>query len=450
MTICVVGGAGYVGLITGLCLSEIGHQVVNVDVDRKRIRELQAGKCHVSEPGIESLLRRNLDSGRLSFSNDLTLVVESSGVVFIAVGTPAADNGQADLSQVAEVAEGLRWSAEGYKVLVIKSTVPTGAVELLRTLVGREKQEGKDFDVVVNPEFLREGKGLNDFFYPDRIVIGARSEKARAVIRDIYDPIIHGRVSWPGCPSAGNAPNPVTLVETDPMSAQMIKYASNAFLATQISFINEIAGVCEKVGADVSEVVRGMRDDPRIGRAYLSPGIGFGGPCLVKDLNSLIQIAERENYDPPLLKAVAERNHRQVEEIVDKLRARLGGDLNRKTIAALGLAFKAGTNDGRNSLALVAVDRLQQDGAVVRVYVPAAIPEASAVRPDFTYCDEPYEALAGADALLILTEWPCFKELDYSRVRAIMASPIIVDGRNLLDPASLATLGFAYTGVGRP
>ena len=450
MTICIVGGAGYVGLITGLCLSEIGHQVVNVDVDQERICELQAGKSYVSEKGIEDLLRRNLDSGRLSFSTDLAPVVESSDVVFIAVGTPSADNGQADLSQVTEVAQGLRWNTDTYKVLVIKSTVPSGAVELIQRVVGRDKQEGRDFDVVVNPEFLREGKGLNDFFYPDRIVIGTHSELARAMIRNIYEPIIHGKVSWPGRRSENNTHQPVPLVETDPMSAQMIKYASNAFLATQISFINEIAGVCERVGADVNEVVRGMRNDPRIGQAYLSPGIGFGGPCLGKDLNSLIQIAENKNYDLPLLKAVAERNDRQVGEIIDKLKAHLGRNLNQKTIAAFGLAFKAGTNDVRDSLALVAVDRLLLEGAVVRAYDPEAIPEASPVRPEFTYCHEPYQAVEGADALLILTEWPCFKELDYRHVKASMASPIIVDGRNLLDPASLAALGFSYTGVGRP
>ena len=449
MNVCVIGGAGYVGLITGLCLSEIGHKVACIDVDQQRVNQLQSGKCYLIEEGIEPLLRRNIDGGRLNFSTDLPSAVVSSDVVFIAVGTPSREDGQADLSQIIQVTEGLGECINGYKVLVVKSTVPAGTVELLRSILGRKKPEGESFDIVVNPEFLREGHGLYDFFYPDRIVIGAGSERAKDIIRALYQPIILGKVSWSNHQAHLPSATPIPLVETDLASAQMVKYASNAFLATQISFINEIAGICEKVGADVNEVVRGMRDDPRIGQAYLNAGIGFGGPCLGKDLHSLINIAESKSYDPQLFRAVAERNERQVGEIISKLRRHLGHILYEKTVAAFGLSFKAGTNDVRNSMALKTMDRLRQEGVVVRAHDPSAISEAQAARPHFIYCEDPYQAVENADALLILTEWPSFAELDYRKVKAKMASPHIVDARNLLDPGPLLALGFTYMGVGR-
>jgi UDPglucose 6-dehydrogenase len=449
MNVCVIGGAGYVGLITGLCLSEIGHQVTNVDVDQDRVQQLQDGKCYVHEDGIEALLKSNLDAGSLSFTTDLSVAVSGSDIVFIAVGTPSQDDGQADLSQIIHVGENLKETINGYKVLVIKSTVPVGTVELLRNILERRLKEGEDFDIVVNPEFLREGKGLYDFFYPDRIVLGADSARANRMIKELYEPIVTGQVTWTDGMEAPAARIPVPWIETDPASAQMVKYASNAFLATQISFINEIAGVCEKVGADVNEVVRGMRHDPRVGNAYLRAGIGFGGPCLGKDLHSLITLADAEGYDPPLLRAVVERNERQVGEVVGKLKHFLGHVLYGKTIAAFGLAFKAGTNDVRNSLAIKTLDRLEQEGAVVRAHDPAAIKEARSVRPNFTYCVDPYETADDADAILILTEWPSFKELDFKRLKESMASPYIVDGRNLLDPKSIAALGFNYVGMGR-
>jgi UDPglucose 6-dehydrogenase len=450
MNVCVIGGAGYVGLITGLGLAEIGHQVTNVDVDQGRIRKLQVGESPICEEGIEPLLKRNLDAGRLRFSTDLVAAIKSSRVVFIAVGTPSLEDGQADLSNVIQVTQDLSRHMAAYTVLVIKSTVPTGTVEIVQSILRQEKQEGKDFDLVANPEFLREGKGLYDFFYPERIVIGTGSEQARRVMRALYQPIVEGGTSWLDKGPRPGRPCPVPVVETDLTSAQMIKYASNAFLAARISFINEVAGLCEKVGADIKEVVRGMGYDPRIGHAYLQAGLGFGGPCLEKDLRSLISIAEGNGHEPQLLRAVLERNGKQVDQMVAKLKQLSGHLLPGKIVAVFGLAFKAGTNDVRNSLALKVIDRLEREGAIVQAHDPMAIPEARALKPHLAYYDDPYEAVRHADGLLILTEWPCYSQMDYGKIKARMATSCIVDGRNLLDPRALAALGFTYVGVGRP
>ena len=449
MNVCVIGGAGYVGLITGLGMAEIGHCVISVDVDQDRIRKLQGGESPIYEEGIEPLLRQNLDSGRLRFSTDLRESVEPSDVVFIAVGTPSREDGQADLSQVIQVAEELARYMNGYKLIVIKSTVPVSTVELVLSVLGREKVEGRDFDIVANPEFLREGKGLYDFFYPDRIVVGVLSQRARSTMRALYEPVIEGRVSSEEGPQNGSS-GPVPVVETDLASAQIIKYASNAFLATRISFINEVASLCERVGADIKEVAMGLGYDPRIGNSYLEAGMGFGGPCLEKDLSALINIAEGTGYDPQLLRAILERNERQIGGVVAKLKQLVGHLLYKKTIAVLGLSFKAGTSDIRNSLSLKVIDHLEKDGATVRAHDPVAMSEVRILKPDLTYCQDPYEAVEKADALLILTEWPSFKDLDYSLIKGLMARPFIVDGRNLLDPGPMADLGFSYVGIGRP
>lgn len=448
MKICVVGGAGYVGLITGLGLAEIGHSVINVDVDDGRIDRLRNGHSPIYEEGVESLLQRNKDAGRLSFSTDLGLAVESSEVVFIAVGTPASANGEADLSQVIQVAEELAKHLDAYRVIVIKSTVPVGGVELVRGILGGERQEGEEFDLVVNPEFLREGKGLRDFFYPDRIVVGASSDRGMGAMRALYEPIIAGRVSWNGDGADHEPKGPVPVVETSLASAQMIKYASNAFLATRLSFINEMAWLCEKVGADINDVASGMGYDPRIGHAYLRAGLGFGGPCLEKDLRALIKIAEANSYEPLLLRTVLERNERQVEAVIAKLRQLVGHLLYRRVVAVFGLAFKAGTDDVRNSMALRLIERLESEGAHVRAHDPVANAEASLSRPHIEYCDDPYEAARQADAIIIATEWPQFAELDYGRLKGRMALPYVVDARNVLDASAMRTLGFAYVGIG--
>ncbi|MEX0926539.1 MAG: UDP-glucose/GDP-mannose dehydrogenase family protein [Dehalococcoidia bacterium] len=450
MRITVVGGAGYVGLVTGIGLAALGHDVTNVDVDRKRVEMLSDGHSPIYEEGIEEQLRANLEAGRLKFSADIDKVIPGSEMVFIAVGTPSRQDGQADLSQVIGVAEDLARLIDCYTVIVIKSTVPVGTVDLVRSVLSGEKVEGKDFDLVSNPEFLREGKAVYDFFNPDRIVIGAEADRPRAKMHELYKPLIFREVSWPESNGATER-SPVPVVETGIASAQTIKYASNAFLATRISFINEIAGLCERVGADVTEVARGMGFDPRIGPAYLAAGLGFGGPCLEKDLKALIKIAEGVDYEAELLKSVLDRNERQLVDIVSKVTTRAGstGMLYRKKIAVLGLSFKAGTNDVRNSLAPKVVERLEKSGALVRAHDPVAIPDARLMWPDVTYCDDPYETTRRADALLVLTEWPQYRELDFARVRDLMAVPNVIDARNHLDRSMLTGLGFSYTGVGR-
>ena len=453
--VCVIGGAGYVGLVTGAGLAEIGHDVVNADVNQRRIEQLSAGESPIVEEGLGPLLARNLEAGRLRFTTDSNAAIASSDVIFIAVGTPSRHDGQADLSQVIEVAEQLAAHLTTHKLVVIKSTVPVGTAELVHEILSNGHQEGKDFDVVVNPEFLREGKSVFDFFNPERVVVGATSDAARQTMRDLYGPIIARTYVWEGGAGmprpSGPVPvvEPVPIVETDPASAQLIKYASNAFLATRISFINEIAELCSKVGADVREVERGMGYDRRIGHDYLQAGIGFGGPCLEKDLHAIITVAEDHRFDPQLLRAVLERNEQQTAYLVAELKRLTGPLLHHKVIAALGLSFKAGTNDVRNSLAVKLVERLDKEGALVRAHDPVAMPEAQAVCPSLTYVDDPYEAVVGAEALLILTEWPEFRGLDYAAIKERMTAPNIIDARNLLDPATLKALGFTYVGVGR-
>ena len=437
------------GLVTGLGFAELGHSVINVDVDHNRIKMLRGGQAPIQEEGIQESLSRNLTSGCITFTTDLHPAVAVSEVVFVAVGTPSREDGQADLSQIIQVAEKLAESLDSYKVIAVKSTVPVGTVELVRDMLGRDKNEGKDFDIASNPEFLREGEGLYDFFYPDRIVIGACSERAREILGNLYDPIVRRDVPEHVIRQAETKQDSVPVVYTDLASAQMIKYASNAFLATRISFINEIAGLCGKVGADVAEVGRGMGFDPRIGHSYLGAGLGFGGPCLEKDLRALMKLAEGNGFEPQLLRAVLERNEKQVVEVITKLKHQVGQFLYQKTVAVLGLAFKAGTNDVRNSLSFKVIDRLQREGALIQAHDPLANSDAKAMRPEINYYDDPYQAAHGADALLILTDWPSFRELDFGAVMAKMSGKNIVDARNLLDVNMVKSLGFNYIGIGR-
>ncbi len=449
MNLSVVGGAGYVGLVTGVGFAALGHSVVCQDVDEVRINALRTGHHSIYEPDMDRLLRENLARGRLHFTTSLREAIRHGEIVVIAVGTPARANGEADLSQVVHVAEEVACEArDGYQVIVVKSTVPVGTMELLRTILSQRKVEGKQVDVVANPEFLREGKAFRDFFSPDRIVIGSSSPRALTLVRDLYAPIVRRAVP----PDAGGRPDAsqVPVIETDLASAQMTKYAANAFLAMRISFINEIAVLCERSGADVRQVVRGLGYDPRIGAAYLSPGLGFGGPCLEKDLHALIKVAEGHQFDPTVLRATLERNAQQTVEVVGKIKRMAGGILNHRLIAVYGLAFKAFTNDLRNSMALRVIHALQTEGANIRVHDPMALPSARAQCPDLMCCDDPYDAAVAADVLVVATEWPEFRELDYARIKAGMRNPCIVDGRNLLDPTELRRLGFRYAGVGIP
>jgi UDPglucose 6-dehydrogenase len=457
MNICIIGGSGYVGFITGLGLAELGNRVINVDIDANKISLLCRGRCHIHEEDVnlEEVLRRNLREGRIEFTTDLERGVKHAQVIFVAVGTPEKENGEANLSQVIGAAEDLSRYIDSYKVIVMKSTIPVGTVELIRDILKRDKVEGQDFDIVVNPEFLREGKGLYDFFHPTRIVIGANSERAKQILRTLYAPFINLGIT-PN-PQVANVdtlttslrPRPDTpILETDIASAQMIKYASNVFLATRISFINEIASICERVHANIKEVAKGIGYDPRIGHEYLEAGIGFGGPCLEKDLKALIKIAESSGYEPQLLKAVLEKNEYQTRQAIAKLKELTGHILYRRVIAIFGLAFKAGTNDVRASLSLRIIDQLEREGAIIRAYDPLALPEAKKIKPDIEYYEDPYETVRHADALLILTDWPQFEKLDYGRIKENMASPCIIDGRNILDAQNLRKLGFKYMGVG--
>jgi UDPglucose 6-dehydrogenase len=450
MNLCLVGGSGYVGFITGLGFAELGNSVLNVDIDADKVKLMNSGKSPIYEEGIDldDVLKRNLDDGRIEFTSDLEKGVKGAQVIFIAVGTPEKENGEADLSQVIGVAEDLLNYIDSYKVIVMKSTVPVGTVELVCSILKREKVEGIDFDIVANPEFLREGKGLYDFFHPSRIVIGAHSDHPRDIMRQLYAPFLSGSSYKP--PTTGYRPRADTpLVETSIASAQMIKYASNTFLATRISFINEIASICERVGADVKEVANGMGYDRRIGHDYLEAGIGFGGPCLEKDLQALIRIAENNDYVPRFLNAVQDRNEYQVRQIIAKIKELTGYLLYRKIIAIFGLAFKAGTNDVRTSLALRIIDQLQALGTVIHAHDPQAIPEAKLLKPEAKYFEDPYAAVEHADALVILTDWPEYRGLDYHRIRNLLASPNVIDGRNLLHSEAMKELGFKYIGIGR-
>jgi len=468
MNITIIGGSGYVGFITGLGLAELGNSVINVDIDSAKVAMMNAGSSPIYEEDIDlsEVLQRNLDAGRIQFTTDLQRGVNHGEVIFIAVGTPEKENGEADLSQVIGVAEEIVNYIDSYKVLVMKSTVPVGTVELIGSILNRKRQEGQDFDIVANPEFLREGKGLYDFFNPSRIVIGTNSDRAKEMMRQLYAPFLSSESGVQSPEGFQVTPPPRTtnhelsttnyeprtntpLVQTDIPSAQMIKYASNTFLATRISFINEIAGLCERMGADVKEIARGMGYDDRIGHKYLEPGIGFGGPCLEKDLKALIRIAENNDYQPNFLRAVLEKNEHQIRQVVNKVKELAGYPLYRKIIAVFGLAFKAGTNDVRTSLALRIIDRLQDLGAEIHAHDPQAIPEAKELKPDIEYFEDSYEAVRHADALVILTDWPEYRDLDYAKLGEQMTTPKIVDGRNMLDALRMRKLGFQYKGVGR-
>ena len=463
MKITVIGGSGYVGFITGLGFAQLGHDVTNVDIDEEKVEMMNEGQSPIYEENVDlsEVLASALEEDRIRFTTDLAQGVRPADVIFIAVGTPQSEDGEADLSQVIEVAEELVDYIEDYKVIAMKSTVPVGTIDLVCDILGREKEEGKDFDVVSNPEFLREGKGLYDFFHPSRIVVGSSSAKALEEMRKLYSPFVEeGDDPKSQIPNPkSQIPNPksqildpkkgVPLVETDIKSAQTIKYASNTFLATRISFINEIAGLCEKIGADVEQVSEGMGYDPRIGHDYLSAGIGFGGPCLEKDLKALIKISENNDYEPGFLSAVLEKNEEQIKEVVSKVKKLAGYPLYKKIITVYGLAFKAGTNDVRTSLSLRIIDRLENLGAEIKAHDPRAIPEARELRPKLDCYEDPYKAARHGNALLVLTDWEEYEELDYGRVRDNMAAPNLIDGRNTLDPERMKEMGFVYRGMGR-
>ncbi len=430
--ICIVGGSGYVGLGYAAALADLGNDVIGLDVAADRVAALNRGEPLIYEPGLEELLSRNLAAGRLSFTTDYTAAVPGAEFVFLCVGTPSLSNGDADMRQVrgAAVAIGKHLQPGARTYVVNKSTMPIGSAELVTQLVAEHAPAGADFDVVANPEFLREGSAVHDIFRPDRIVLGATDRAAAEAVAALYAPL--------GAP---------TLI-TDPRSAEMIKYASNAFLATKISFINEVARVCERLGADVTVVSEGMGLDPRIGPRFLHAGLGFGGSCFPKDVGALTRMADDAGLHPGLLRAVMEINADLRGRFVGRLEKLLDG-LDGATVAIWGLAYKPNTDDLREAPAVEIARLLELEGVNVRAYDPVAMPKASVLLPAVTMCADPYEAAAGADAVLLMTEWNEFKAVDLDRVAAAMTTPVLIDGRNVIDPAKARAAGFRHTGIGR-
>ncbi len=432
MNVCVVG-TGYVGLVTGACFAEFGLRVVCVDKDEIKIQALKNGVIPIYELGLEELVKKNMREGRLAFTTDLGSAVENSLAIFIAVGTPSRQDGSADLSYVEAVAHDIARHMNGYKVIVTKSTVPVGTGERLREIIGGVRKEKVDFDVVSNPEFLREGSAIEDFMRPNRVVIGAESSQAVAIMKDLYRPLY--LIETP-------------FIITNVPTAEMIKYASNAFLATKVSFINEIANLCELMGADVHQVARGMGLDGRIGRKFLHPGPGFGGSCFPKDAHAISNLARKKGYDFEIINAVLRVNARQRKLMVEKI-TKMIGELHGKTIGILGLAFKPNTNDIRDSPAIEIIKDLLQSGARVRAYDPAAMEEAQKVLTEVVFCQDAYDTVKGCDALVLATEWNQFRNLDLERIKAALKQPVFIDLRNVYEPARMAELKFRYVGVGR-
>jgi len=432
MNVCVVG-VGYVGLVTAACFSEFGIDVTCVDCDLAKINRLQMGEVPIYEPGLEELVKKNLREGRLHFTTDLREGVGRALVVFLAVGTPPQGDGSADLRFVDAVAREVAEAMDGYKVIVTKSTVPVGTGERVAEIIRAHQNSPIAFDVVSNPEFLREGSAIEDFMRPNRVVIGAASEQAVAIMRDLYRPLY-----------LIETPFLITDVET----AELVKYASNAFLATKISFINEIGKLCESVGVDVNVVARGMGLDSRIGSKFLHAGAGFGGSCFPKDSMALIQMGASHGVQLELLESVIRVNHGQRVRLLEKI-GRLAGGLSGKTIGVLGLAFKPNTDDLREAPAVELIESLQAKGATVKAFDPASMDQAAKLFPGVEMCKDAYAVAQDSDAIVLMTEWNQFRNLDLTRIREALRQPVFVDGRNVYDPARMSDLGFVYEGVGR-
>lgn len=431
MNICVVG-TGYVGLVTGACLADFGMNVVCVDKDEAKIEALQAGGIPIYEPGLEEIVAKNQRAGRLRFTTDLKSGIESGLAIFIAVGTPPRPDGAPDLTFVRQVAQAIADHMNGYKVVVTKSTVPTGTGRMIEQIL-RSKGGDREFSVVSNPEFLREGSAIADFLRPDRIVIGASDARAIEVMKEIYGPLFLAETPF---------------VITDVASAELIKYASNGFLAVKISFINEIARLCELMGADVHDVSRGMGLDRRIGSRFLLPGPGFGGSCFPKDTAAAVDLARQHGYRFRIIESAICVNAETKARMIEKI-AEAAGPLAGRTVAVLGLSFKPETDDIRESPALAVISDLIAAGASVRAFDPAAIDNARAVFPDLYYASDAYDCATGADVLVLATEWNEFRALDFDRLAKLLRSKIVVDLRNVYDPRELSAAGWSYTGVGR-
>ncbi len=434
MRIAVIG-TGYVGLVSGACFSEFGVDVVCVDKDSAKIDSLRAGRMPIFEPGLEKLVADNVKDGRLSFSTDIRAAVRGAEAVFIAVGTPSRrGDGHADLSYVYAAAKEIAEAAEGPLVVVTKSTVPVGTGREVARILRQTRPSG-DFEVASNPEFLREGSAIGDFMRPDRVVIGAESDRARELMRRLYRPLY-----------LIETPIVFTSIET----AELIKYAANTFLAAKITFINEIADLCEKVGADVNDVARGIGLDGRIGRKFLHAGPGYGGSCFPKDTLALVKTAQAYGAPLRIVETVVAVNEARKLAMADRVLAALGGSAAGKTVAALGLTFKPNTDDMRDSPSLAILPALSKAGATVRAFDPEGMAEAKRLMPDLVYCKDAYDCMTGADVVTIITEWNEFRALDFARMKQLLRRPAIVDLRNVYNPAEMAAAGFSYTSIGRP
>ncbi|CAA7626934.1 UDP-glucose/GDP-mannose dehydrogenase family protein [Magnetospirillum sp. UT-4] len=428
-------GTGYVGLVSGTCFSEFGINVTCVDNDTGKIERLHRNIMPIYEPGLDQMVADNVKAGRLTFTTDLKAAVKQADAVFIAVGTPSRrGDGHADLSYVYAAAEEIADALDGYTVIVNKSTVPVGTGDEVEAII-RKRRPDAEFDVVSNPEFLREGSAINDFMRPDRVVIGTESDKARAVMKQLYRVLY--LIETP-------------IVFTSRRTSELIKYAGNTFLATKITFINEIADLCEKVGADVHDVAKGIGLDGRIGKKFLHPGPGYGGSCFPKDTLALVKTAR--DYDAPLriIETVVDVNDKRKKAMAERVVAACGGSVKGKTVAVLGLTFKPNTDDMRDSPSLDIVPALVKAGAAVRAFDPEGTEEAKKLLTDITYCDDAYATMAGADCLVLVTEWNEFRALDLSRVKELLKAPVVIDLRNVWDPAEMREAGFAYTSIGRP
>jgi UDPglucose 6-dehydrogenase len=432
MQIAVIG-TGYVGLVTGACFAEFGVDVTCVDVDKEKIDKLNRGIIPIYEPGLDKIVVKNKDAGRLHFTTNIKTAVEQSLVVFLAVGTPPLEDGSPDMSYYRQAAKDVAEAMNGYKVLVTKSTVPVGTGKWLREFVMTNLKTPVEFGVASNPEFLREGAAIQDFMRPDRVVIGSNEDNAIEVMKDLYRPLYL-------------IETPVVITSLE--AAELIKYAANAFLATKITFINEIANLCDAIGCDVHEVARGMGMDNRIGRKFLHPGPGYGGSCFPKDTRALTTVADQFGVETRIVDAVIEANRLQRDAMIPKIE-KLVGNLNGKKIGVLGLSFKPETDDMRESPAIDIINEVTKRGASVRAFDPVAMHEARQYLPQIEYAEDEYDAIKGADALVIVTEWNQFRALDMEKVKSLLNAPKIADLRNIYEPADMRELGFEYVGVGR-
>jgi UDPglucose 6-dehydrogenase len=433
MNLAVVG-TGYVGLVTGTCFSETGNHVICVDIDAEKVKRMQAGEVPIYEPGLDVLFDRNSRQNRLEFTTDLKYAIDKSEIVFLALPTPPGENGEADLRYVMQVASELSGIITEYKIIIDKSTVPVGTAEKVHAILAEKLSEDL-FDVVSNPEFLREGVAVEDFMKPDRVVIGTRSEKAKKILQELYEPFVRQG-------------NPIYFM--DERSAEMTKYAANSYLATRITFMNEIANLCEKLGANVDAVRIGMGSDNRIGKRFLFPGVGYGGSCFPKDVQALAKTADDADYDFKILKSVMEVNENQKHRLTEKIKAHFGNDLSGKTFAVWGLAFKPNTDDIREAPALSLIEDLLKAGATVKAFDPEAMKNVAALGyQGLTLVNDQYEALIDAEALAIVTEWSVFRTPSFEVLRQLLKNPVIFDGRNLYDVDSMKKKGFHYESIGR-